>query len=836
MQFNLVKSIANKALLCLFGLLMVNTPGIAQLPTCTGASAGLIYYVSGTAIYNLDPTQPISSTNPVLNTISLPSSGSGLSLGPNLNAAGPSPTFYTVVGSGYNYYYYNGTSWVNTGFNSGNFAAVNPAGGGSYIYNLLPANGNVYKYNGAASSSLLTTLTGSYIGDLAADCNGDFYALNTTSPASLNEYNSSGTLINSWAASGVSTNAGGGLAIINNHLYFNNGATLYGGAIVTGGIAVSSLATLSTQPSDFASCPVSTTVIGKTDTVYACSGGAGVPVTAPGVAPFTWTVVSGPATITGTGATVSVTASANSVIVAQFTSATSCGATIDTFKIIVPTALISTGLPATITGCGTYTNTLNATLSDTTAGLTYLRAWTPAIAISSGANTLTPVTHLFTNTKLTLTISTPFNQGGCSFIDTGTVYVLDKSVKAKFTDTVHYGCAADTLYLTNKSTAQTSQVWNFGDNTTSTLLNPTHLYTSQGHYSTLLTVTNGICTDSVRATVDTPHAVHASFTASADTICQGQTITFTNKSSGIYPSYIWSFGDGGTDTNASPNHTFNHEGVFLVKVVEKDFVPCYDSSTLRVFVDSVSFLKFTTSDTVLCQGQGITFTGQYINIGNTGNSWDFGDGTVITDRNPVEHGYSAPGTYPVTLTAKFRVCPDTTIKKNVSIFAYPAINIGPDTSMCPNGNPIQLTDIVNAGHSGATWQWSTGDTSSTTTATQPGVYYATVSVNGCAASDSVWIKNDCYLSIPNSFTPNNDGINDYFFPRQKLSEGLVTFKFNIYNRWGQLIYQTIHIDGRGWDGKFNSLDQPVGVYIYTIDATYKDGETESYKGNVTLLR
>ncbi|MDR3679986.1 MAG: PKD domain-containing protein [Flavipsychrobacter sp.] len=836
MQLNFIKSIANKRLLCLFGLLAINTQGRAQLPTCSGANAGLIYYVYGTTIYNLDPTLPISATNPVVNTISLPTGAiAALSLGPNLNAVGPSPTFYTVAGPNNYYYYYNGSSWTNTGFTTGSSFAVNPGGGGSFIYN--NAGGGIYKYNGSANGTLLTTLTGLTVADVAADCRGDFYILKNGATSELDEYSPTGTVLNTWTISGPATSGGGGLAVINNSVYYCAGANvLYGGTISGTTINVSALGTLSPAPSDFASCPVSTTVIGKTDTVYACSGGAGVPVTAPGIAPFTWTVVSGPATITGTGATVSVTASANSVIVAQFTSATSCGATIDTFKIIVPTALVSTGLPATITGCGTYTNTLNATLSDTTAGLTYQRAWTPAIAISSGGNTLTPVTHLFTNTKLTLTISTPFNQGGCSFTDTGTIYVIDKSVKAKFTDTVHYGCAADTLYLTNKSTAQTSQIWNFGDNTTSTLLNPTHLYTSQGHYSTLLTVTNGTCTDSVRATVDTPHIVHASFTASLDTICQGQTITFTNISSGIYPSYTWRFGDGSTDTNASPNHTFNHEGVFLVKVVEKDFVPCYDSSTLRVFVDSVSFLKFTTSDTVLCQGQGITFTGQYINIGNTGNSWDFGDGTVITNRNPVEHGYLEPGTYPITLTAKFRVCPDTTIKKNVSIFAYPAINIGSDTSMCPNGNPIQLTDIVNAGHPGATWQWNTGDTSSTITASQPGVYYATVSVNGCAASDSVWIKNDCYLSIPNSFTPNNDGINDYFFPRQKLSEGLVTFKFNIYNRWGQLIYQTTNIDGRGWDGKFNSLDQPVGVYIYTIDATYKDGESESYKGNVTLLR
>ena len=156
--------------------------------------------------------------------------------------------------------------------------------------------------------------------------------------------------------------------------------------------------------------------------------------------------------------------------------------------------------------------------------------------------------------------------------------------------------------------------------------------------------------------------------------------------------------------------------------------------------------------------------------------------------------------------------------------------------MCPNSAPIQIGDYVNAGNTNAAWLWNTGDTTSSISAVQPGVYYATITLNGCSTTDTVWIKNDCYLSIPNTFSPNNDGVNDYFFPRQRLSAGVSSFRLDVYNRWGQLIFETKNIDGRGWDGKLNGVDQPEGVYIYIIEVQFKDGEAQHYKGNVTLLR
>lgn len=833
---------SGKYLLIILSIGLSCFKSFAQLPTCTGASAGFIYYLSSGNIYNLNPALPLSATNPSINTIAPPSGADGISLGPNLNAATPNPTFYVCDGSG-NYYYYNGTTWVNTGFNSGNTAAVNPAGGGNYIYNLVGGTGQIYRYNGSSNGSLLVTLSNFSAGgpfDLQSDCAGNFYILQDVgSTPGMYEYSSSGSLINSWTLTNQpSTGSGGGFGIIGNNVYADVGGAYYQGVISGGNVSFTQIGTLNPSSEDFATCPLGGVAQSRNDTAYVCSGGAGKTLQISGAPPYSWTVINGTASVAGSGNTVTVTASANAVVVGQSINTTCSGGGpfTDTFHIIVPTALVSAGLPATVYGCGVYADTLLGSLTDTISWITYNRQWTPALSIASGANTLKPIIHPVANTKYILTVSTPAAQGGCTFSDSGLVTVVDKSVKARFVDTVHYGCLADTNYFTNQSLAQSNQFWDFGDGHGSTSLSPEHIYTSQGVHSVLLTVTNVFCTDSIRKTVDPPHPIHASFTVSADTVCQNQMVTLTNTSTGTFPTYQWNLGNGVTDTSASISYTYVHEGVYLITLAEKDFVPCYDTARMYITVDSQSFIKFTTSDSVLCQGKAVTFTGSYINIGYTGNTWTFGDGTTINNTNPIEHGYELPGTYLVSLTADYRVCPDTTIKKNITVFAYPAVNVGSDTSMCPNANPIQLTEVVNAGNAAAKWLWNTGDTTASILVTQPGVYYTTVTLNGCSSADSIWVKNDCYLSIPNVFTPNNDGVNDYFFPRQELSAGATSFTMNVFNRWGQLIFETQNINGRGWDGKFNGQNQPEGVYIYTIDVSFKDGETEHYKGNVTLLR
>src|SRR5690606_35706833 len=144
-------------------------------------------------------------------------------------------------------------------------------------------------------------------------------------------------------------------------------------------------------------------------------------------------------------------------------------------------------------------------------------------------------------------------------------------------------------------------------------------------------------------------------------------------------------------------------------------------------------------------------------------------------------------------------------------------------------------DRINSSNSAASWQWSTGEKTSSILVRYPGTYGARVRLDGCENSDSLVVTESCYIEIPNAFSPGSSNeANAYFLPRQLLSKGVNKFHMAIYNFYGQLIYETTKTDGRGWDGKFNDVAQPQGVYIYTIEAGFADGTNEKYQGNVTL--
>lgn len=107
---------------------------------------------------------------------------------------------------------------------------------------------------------------------------------------------------------------------------------------------------------------------------------------------------------------------------------------------------------------------------------------------------------------------------------------------------------------------------------------------------------------------------------------------------------------------------------------------------------------------------------------------------------------------------------------------------------------------------------------------------------GCKGTETIKVEEIecCFVSFPNAFSPNGDGINDLFGAVS--NESMVTFQMNIYNRWGQLVYTTSK-PGQQWDGYFNEIEAPIDVYYYY--GHYKclaSNDEFSFKGEVTLIR
>lgn len=183
----------------------------------------------------------------------------------------------------------------------------------------------------------------------------------------------------------------------------------------------------------------------------------------------------------------------------------------------------------------------------------------------------------------------------------------------------------------------------------------------------------------------------------------------------------------------------------------------------------------------------------------------------------------------------------------VTVFPYPVINVPDSVITIESGTSYQINatgtpDIIR-------WQWMPPDGLSCNACAQPkaqprtDITYKVTAYNaaGCSTSKTVTIQVLCKnanLYIPNTFSPNGDGMNDYFYPRGK---GLFTVKsLRVFNRWGKIVFEkmnfTPNYERDGWDGKYNGAVLQPDVYVYVIEVLCDNGNVLFTKGNVTLLR
>jgi gliding motility-associated-like protein len=442
-------------------------------------------------------------------------------------------------------------------------------------------------------------------------------------------------------------------------------------------------------------------------------------------------------------------------------------------------------------------------------------------------------------------------QQGCTASDTVNVF-KDTSVVAGFNATIKLGCIDDTIQFVNTSVGATQYQWNFGDGVFSSLQNPTHVYTNQGNYVITLIAGNPPCFDTITFNANLDHPINAGFTARGliSGILNGTCFTDpieVDANGGVNPplstpsgfiTYSWDWGDGqslNTGLNPITQHVYSTPGYYKITLTITDTLGCTDTASTVVYVDGSPFSQILASDSVICIGDPINFTGLVSSFALT-TFWDFGDGVVVFNDTTQTHTYDAPNNYIVTLGSTYAICPTDSVQMLIKVDDYPSVHLGPDTSICPGLNgSLFISDIINPN---ALHLWSTGETSSGITVTEPGVYWvqATTQGSNCSSVDSIWVKRDCYLNIPNAFSPDGDGMNDYFLPRELLSSGITSFKMNIYNRWGENIFTTTQIDGRGWDGKYNNQLQPMGAYVYIIEVSFNNLTRKVFQGNVTLIR
>jgi len=318
---------------------------------------------------------------------------------------------------------------------------------------------------------------------------------------------------------------------------------------------------------------------------------------------------------------------------------------------------------------------------------------------------------------------------GCTSYDTILAYT-NAPLYANFAFQQEPGCLPTMVsFIDLSQTCQGSIVewnWDFGDGATSTQQNPQHTYSENGTYLAQLTIKDnfgGIT--NVQQEVIINSAV-PNVSLGADTsICNGSSLLL--KSGVADASYLWNTGE------TSPDILATNPGTYWVVVSNNG--TCSSSDTIIISTATPATPQFTYQVQQGCAPVDVQFTDQSTSCaGITINQWlwEFGDGNTSTLQNPLAN-YTAAGIYNVKLTVTTMDGFITSKTQPITVVvSSPLVQLGNDTAFCEGSN-LQL----NAGVSGATYTWNTGETTQSIAVNLPGKYWVAVTKNNCVSSDTI---------------------------------------------------------------------------------------------------
>jgi gliding motility-associated-like protein len=318
-------------------------------------------------------------------------------------------------------------------------------------------------------------------------------------------------------------------------------------------------------------------------------------------------------------------------------------------------------------------------------------------------------------------------------------------------------------------------------------------------------------------------------------ICEGESTTLN---AGGALTYQWYASSPTLSCINCPSTIVTPDTTTVYYVIGTDVNGCKDTGLVTVHV--LQRMPVTVDSTRrICLGEEVM-------LGATGGiyyEWtpvDNMDGPFLP--NPVARPTKTT-TYQVIITENR--CFKDTLQQTVVVMPLPTINIMNGFSGIPGAMVPLTTTVANA--QTITW-WPPAGLSCTdcfqpvATLDKSIIYVAEVSDSiGCKARDTIRIIVGCdgnAFYLANTFTPNNDGQNDYFYP-QGLGVNKVN-RFMVYNRWGEVVFAAsdlpVNVQERGWDGLFHGKELPPDVFVYVVEAICPDGSPVVLKGDVTLVR
>lgn len=430
-------------------------------------------------------------------------------------------------------------------------------------------------------------------------------------------------------------------------------------------------------------------------------------------------------------------------------------------------------------------------------------------------------------------------------------------------------CLNRDMVFTDSSSVSSGTIdtwlWDFGtDGASAILQNSVYLYSTAGTYSvSLISTTNKGCKDTLTRSV-TVHPlpdIQFNTTPVALGICDGTSVQFIDATliapPDVLQAWAWNFGDASNpDINQNTSHLYAAPNPYAVQLLVTSNFGCTDSITKPITINPNPVVNFTGNPIIGCEPLCISFKdSSFISNGNNiSYIWDLGDGSPVSNSQIFEHCYENDSVSPASFNISLTVTSDSgcvgTLSKNSYITVYP--NPEADFSVDPLITTVTdpVFSVVNLSTGTDFWNWNFGDNTSSGLPNPPphkypadtGRYVITLitsSQYGCTdtAYKTVIIEGDFVFYIPNAFTPNEDGINDYFFGT---GIGIIKYDLWIFDRWGNMIFHgdQIPAEDAKWNGRSNGgkEESQIDVYVWKVKLTDMFNKEHKYIGTVTLVR
>lgn len=455
-----------------------------------------------------------------------------------------------------------------------------------------------------------------------------------------------------------------------------------------------------------------------------------------------------------------------------------------------------------------------------------------------------PTHHYTTPGTYTATLNNT-SQAGCTGSATTQTITVNVSPKIGITPATAKGCVPATInfggtILRNPAPGTLTWLWKFGNGNTSAVQNPgAQVFGTVGTFpDTAIVVHANGCRDTATRTV-TVFGL-PTIDAGIDTaLCRGNAIVL-HPTGGL--TYQWA-PNPSLSCTACPAPSVNPSADQTYFVTGTDVNGCKNLDSVHVLVhQAFTYVPPVFSDS-LCLGGSV----QLHTSG--GDTYLWSPATFLdnpTSPNPTVHpDRDTVITYTVTIGDRFG-CNNVTATSTVHAFPMPQVNAGPDLFLSAGASDtlraVTSPDVTS-------WQWVPSAGLSCATCPNPVVLanhdqiYRLLARNagGCATFDDMKLNVLCGTGnffIPNTFSPNGDGMNDIFYPR---GTGIVGIRsFRVFNRWGEVVFERTNIKANspidGWDGMLRGKKAPADVYVYTCEIICSNNQTIPVKGDVTLLQ